>query len=379
MAVVEQSSKFFVRLYVGGGKRRWIPEPFDTREEAEAYEASLRRGSEETWDAFAERWLREYPPAKDSTLTTYTHALNRFSEDFKGVRVGTALEKAPWAIGRGVEGNDRQVARAWALENPHRRPVVRNMMNAALNEGLLERNPFADLRLPESRGRKEIVALSADEVELLSSAARSLRPESAPLIEGAILTLGYAGLRVSELFALRWSDIDLQEQAAVIRRRAYHGRMDTPKSGRSREIVLPERAVDGIQMAPRRLGQELVFPSPQGKVFRAFTFGRYWEICRARFEADLTQERREDLARYRPPSHNGVTVHELRHAAATWMLDQGASVEMVAQQLGHSSTKITELYGHPNQRAMRERLRAVVAPRPVTSLSEVKEARSQHG
>ena len=376
MAVVEQSGKFFVRLYIGKGiPRKWIKQPFETRAEAEAHEARLKAGARsETLDEFCDRWLREEPPAKQSTLRTYTGALKRFSEDFKGVPVGGQLDTAPWARTNLISGTNKQVAKAWARQNNHRRDVVTTLYNAAINEGLCDENPFANLRLKRSRGRKEIVPLTEAEVEALALEARSLRPELAATMEGAVLTLAYTGMRVSELFALRYSDVDLKAGEVRISRRAYDGDIDTPKNSKPRTILLPERACEGIAGVPRTLGEDLIFTSAQGHMFRSESFHRGFVQMRQRFEAKLSAPRLEELKRYRPPSHQGLTPHEMRHFAASWMLNLGATPEMVGTQLGHTDggVLVSSLYGHPDQDRMREKLRSLVAPRPVTELARVR-------
>jgi integrase len=51
----------------------------------------------------------------------------------------------------------------------------------------------------------------------------------------------------------------------------------------------------------------------------------------------------------------GVTPHSLRHAFATLMLEEGVSMRVVADQMGHSSTRITEAtYSHVTARLQAE-------------------------
>jgi len=58
----------------------------------------------------------------------------------------------------------------------------------------------------------------------------------------------------------------------------------------------------------------------------------------------------------------GVTPHSLRHAFATLMLEEGVPSKVVAEQLGHSSTRVTEdTYSHVTARLVDEA--AIVAER----------------
>ena len=53
--------------------------------------------------------------------------------------------------------------------------------------------------------------------------------------------------------------------------------------------------------------------------------------------------------------------HELRHFAATWLLELGLSPADVAVQMGHrdGGQLVMEVYGHPSERLARDRIRAI--------------------
>jgi hypothetical protein len=142
---------------------------FDKRKEAEEAEADhllqTRPTGKETCDAFALRWTRDYPRPRASTNKHNGERVKKFAKDFKGVKLTDV---------------DRPAARAWAMKHPSNLPAVRAMFGDAMRDGLIDSNPFAELRLPGSRGRKDLVALTeaqlvaladvalADEMELVS-------------------------------------------------------------------------------------------------------------------------------------------------------------------------------------------------------------------
>ena len=99
-------------------------------------------------------WLAEYPRGRrDAEDVRY--ALKMFAEEFERVRLSEF---------------DRMTARAWALRHPQSNVrVVRAMFNDAINDGLHPGpNPFANLRLEQSRGRKDLVALTEEELDELA-------------------------------------------------------------------------------------------------------------------------------------------------------------------------------------------------------------------
>jgi hypothetical protein len=92
-------------------------------------------------------------------MRTHHERVQRFARDFAGVK---------------LTDEDRPTARTWALKHPSDASAVRAMFGDALRDGLVEINPFAQLRLPTSRGRKDIVAITEAELNGLPT-WRSIR------------------------------------------------------------------------------------------------------------------------------------------------------------------------------------------------------------
>ena len=89
---------------------------------------------------------------------------------------------------------DRPAARVWAIKHPHNLPAVRAMFGDAVRDGLIPLNPFAGLRLPGSKGRKEIVALTEAELHAVADLVLDERMELgeyAPEYRALVLSAGY--------------------------------------------------------------------------------------------------------------------------------------------------------------------------------------------
>ena len=166
------------------GRKRHLG-TYTTRREAQRAEADwklrARPTGSETCDQFAERWQRDYPRPRASTRLTNEQNVKRFARDFAGVKLVDV---------------DRPAARVWA--NAHRSYLgtVRAMFGDAVRDGLLDSNPFAQLRLPGSRGRSDIVALTELELQELAELALAPRMELgdyAPQYRALILCAGYVG------------------------------------------------------------------------------------------------------------------------------------------------------------------------------------------
>lgn len=362
MSVQRRGKRWTARIYVGkAGMRsgwRWLG-TFDSKREATdaLAKAQLERHrhlTAETCDHFAARWVADYPRERASTNQTNRHNIKRFAEDFRGVKLSDV---------------DRPMARAWALANRTYARYARALFEDALNDGLVADNPFARLRLPQSRGRRDLVALTEDQVEQLGDVARDAVRKAhgkayAPVARAVVLFLAHVGVRPGELQALTWSDVNLRRgEARIARSRSATGELTETKTYRARTVLVPPPALAAITAMPRRADAEYVFLSPSGRGLSKGSLFYVWSSIRPAAQAKGLPV--DDL-------------YELRHAAATMLLERGASRDDVAVQLGNSPREIERTYGHPSEDAARDRLRRAYGEN-VRPLREVSDAGEMHG
>ena len=204
-----------------------------------------------------------------------------------------------------------------------------------MRQGLARDNPAKPLRNPR-RQRKLPHVLTSEEVGrlLLAPPADSV----AGLRDRAILETMYsAGLRVSELVALRDGDLDFDEQIMRIR----------GKGRKERISPLGSYAIKAIDRYARKrirdpktesLGREApVFVNRFGRILTTRSVGRMLEKYIAQAELD---------ARTSP--------HTLRHSFATHLLDRGADIRSVQELLGHKSLATTQIYTHVSAANLRQ-------------------------
>jgi len=88
-----------------------------------------------------------------------------------------------------------------------------------------------------------------------------------------VLLIAVTGMRVSELLALQWPDIDFDRRLIHIRRTFYRGKFGLPKTPTSERVIpMGERLFLALQQHKqnvRKSALALVFPNADGKPFEA--------------------------------------------------------------------------------------------------------------
>jgi integrase len=333
--IVKRGNRYGVSVYDPQLKRkRWVG-TFATKAEAREAERleSQRRsiGGRLTCGEFASIWLAEYPRAAGATRRTYRYGLKAFADEFSRLRLADL---------------DRVTARAWSLRHPQSNVrVVRAMFNDAINDGLHPGpNPFANLRLEQPRGRKDLIALTKDELDELAQRALAVHGEFGPRFRAMVLFAAYVGLRPGEMFALERSDVG-RDEVRIRHNLDGTGTIKVPKNGLERIVVLPPPARDALADVPARLDLPWLFVTPRDRRMSKSSLYYYWNPVRAAFG--------------RP----GMDFYELRHFCATHLLELGVSHADVAIQLGHTDggALVMSTYGHPSEDLARERLKRAYA------------------
>ena len=170
------------------------------------------------------------------------------------------------------------------------------------------------------------------------------------------------GMRLGELLALRWVDVDLTDRSLQVRGTLYRSsgglKIGEPKTaGSRRRVELGESALEALgrhrvsQKAERLLrGPEwldtgLVFTNESGKAIEDTNFRR------RSFEPLL-----------RKAGVPTIRFHDFRHTAATLLLGQGVHPKIVSERLGHSRVGITlDLYSHVTPTMQRQAVESMEA------------------
>lgn len=194
----------------------------------------------------------------------------------------------------------------------------------------LPTNPVSDVEKPPVTRSGDLQVFSPEEVWALVRAAASAA-------DGALyLTAAFTGLRMGELLALRWRDIDFAGSAVRVRASYYAGDLTTPKSGKVRAVPLAPHVATALAQLVRRIdwvgNDDLVFPGEAGGYLDG-------SALRRRYKAALA------TAGLRP-----LRFHDLRHTFGTRMIAK-ADIRWVQEWMGHADIQTTMRYLHYASRA----------------------------
>ncbi len=207
--------------------------------------------------------------------------------------------------------------------------LCRRALEKAVAERLIVKNPIEECKAPPIR-RKEMQLLTREELQRLLIQAKDEGYYEVFLLE---LT---TGLRVGELMALQWDDLNFKTGELRIERQVYRTKeellIQEPKTKASiRTVILPPPVVKALKEYKKTVSSRWMFPSPKKED--------------APLAPAAASHRLSKIL-----SHAGckkVRFHDLRHVFATNALEHGMDVKTLSTVIGHVSSATTlNVYAH---------------------------------
>jgi integrase len=300
-------------------------------------------------------WLRDVKGAKPATLRDHGYVLAEPGTAYKrgkGELLGYVMRALGDTPAQEITTRDVDtLLRTIADTGVSARAVnkTRNIIAAAFNYGMRESafglpiNPAlaADVRREPHPG--VLLYYSPAEVEAiaegLADGRRRATPDrSADRMEldeqdGELVRVAaYTGLRLGELLALRWRDIDFANSVLTISRAMSAGIETTTKSGRVRRVPLPAQASEALQRLAGRpdftAQAEFVFVDALGRPLNSVTVRKRFKLAR-------------DAVGARP-----LRFHDLRHTYGSLLAAAGVDLVTIKDTMGHSALSTTGRYLH---------------------------------
>lgn len=291
---------------------------------ADVKRGEYREQSRITFAEYVDEWVRTYAGRtsrgiRPATLEDYRRDLELHVVPVLGRRKMTSIEP------RHIRLLAADLAKAGRRPSTVRNIMapVRALFAQALQDGVVRANPCAGLRLaggtsPDTHAR----ALTEDELARLIE-------EVPPRWRLLVRFLSQTGLRIGELVALRWEDIDLGARRVKVRRRLYQGTVDTPKSRYGvRDVPISQRLAQELwsHRSDSRFtrDEDLVFPSAVGTPLSGVNI--------------LNRVVKPAAIRAGVP---WAALHTLRHTCASMLFRGGWNAKQVQIVLGHHSPAFT--------------------------------------
>ncbi len=210
--------------------------------------------------------------------------------------------------------------------------ALRKLLNLAVEWNVID-------KAPKVRGFNEKHDyVSEDEYLTFEEADRFLRA-AAPEWRTFLVVALKTGLRVGELLALQWQDVDLVAAHLIVRRTLWNGQEGPPKGGRNRKVPLSDVALAALK-AHRHLRGPYGFCDETGK----------------RLSHSMVKDVVPSTCT-RAKLSKRITTHGLRHTFASHLVMRGASLKAVQELLGHESIEMTLRYSHLTPDVKRDAVR----------------------
>lgn len=218
--------------------------------------------------------------------------------------------------------------------------TLRDFFMFLFNQELILLNPMEDIPfLKRTKSSTKKVFTREDIQNFLDG----IKPESeVEKRDRAFFELMYSsGMRVGEILDLKKEDILFDERIIFIRK-GKGGKARIIPFSEVASIFLADYLKSGreklIRLLREKKGFNYVFISESGKCSQ--------KVMRTRFKKYLEKS---------VPGEKKYTMHSIRHATATHLLEEGASIRYVQELLGHESLSTTQIYTKPGE----ERIKSI--------------------
>lgn len=316
------------------------------RFESGEFDVVKKKSENLNFENVAEEWLSEHVAELSiNTRDSYTARMNRILDNFSGQLVAEISTRDIRIFLKGLQ----EEGLAPETTNTYR-SILSSLFAYAVRNKYVSENPVSvikQFRMP----KKEIQTFDSLQLTSYLNGCKELAEEEAN--HGnyvALKTAAYTGMRIGEVLALRWSDIDFDNATIrVAHSLSYSTKdkgysLDGTKNKRVRHVTISNELVQTLKWykmqwmflvkkmrnEPEPSFANLVFLTIEGKP-KHRSYLRHWHK-RVLREKGLPEDFR---------------IHDLRHTHATLLLELGEHPKVVQERLGHKDISVTmDMYTH---------------------------------
>ena len=319
-----------------------------------------------TFREFTESWMKWYKAGiiskrpKSSSVRQREYQINTLLTFFDAINIGAITRKNYQDVL--VDLSEKMVRNT--LQGVH--GTARMIFRRALQDGVIKSDPTEYAKVPASEEAEDLPKYMEKEklAEFLSLAKhRGLENDYV-----MFLTLAYTGIRIGELCALRWKDINTKAGTISINGTLYNpdDKSDTyqitpPKTKSSKRTIDVDPLVLKELEQLRSIQNEFRMKYRKTYHDADFVFGRM-DDPRRNHETYFgyppkrrTVELRMDRITQWMQLPNRMTPHSLRHTHTSLCAEAGVSLEAIMERLGHKDDRLTRLvYLHVTKTVKKE-------------------------
>jgi integrase len=321
MAVKKRNGNWWVDTYVNGERLRRKIGP--DKRTAELAEKNLKiKAAQGEWldihtakrisfKAFCKEFSGRQTGKAPATVRSYTIAIDRHLVPYFGDRYLSEIRPKHIEDLLAEKTKDLKMSSVNLLLQH-----LKHILNAAVRWNYLKESPGRTIK-PLNVPEREPLYFSRDDLAALLQATRGR-------MRTLVILGANTGLRISEMLALEWGDVDFRQ--GVIKVRCDED--FTTKGKRNRDVFMNSTAREALQRHPRHISGPLVFHTRSGG------------------SPNKTHIWRSFKKTLRSIGLGDYTLHTLRHTFGTQLAANGEDVRSIQELMGHSNIVTTMKYLH---------------------------------
>ena len=217
--------------------------------------------------------------------------------------------------------------------------ILESIFSFAVHQGLILKSPCIGVILPKAKNNDDKKMLNLSQVKILMKMLTSEDVESSQF-SVIIRTLILTGLRASECLALQWGDVDFENSVISVKHNlCYDGKktwLDIPKTKKSRRVIA--MSAELAELLKNHYTRQQIIKNSVKYDFNPINLVFTSKTGSFKDRSGLLREFKRFI---KDTDFSFATLHMLRHANATLLLNSGVDIKLVSENLGHNNISTT--------------------------------------